>query len=542
MSASRAFVCAGVLALAACSGGQGVAPSAGLASGTVAFTFGTGAASAAVTRPAFLSPSASSVSIKVSGVPSPVVGDVSGTSPDCTGSGATRTCDIAVKAPLGTDTFTATLYTGPGATGQVLGVGTSSQSVSGGSFSITMTVDGSAGSIALSVATTTLTPGTPLTQPLTVTVKDAGGNVITGTYAKAITLTNSDTSGTFALSTTTVTSSTQIVTLAYNGGASVSTATIGATAPGVPTGSVLSASVALSSVFVEYATATAGAGPARMALGPDGAVWFMETGVNKIGRVATSGATSDFAVPTAGAVILSSNIANGPDGNLYFTEYGSSNVARITTAGAITEFPIPSGAVQPSGITSGPDGNVWFSEHGASQIGRLNLPGGSITEFVIPTASSDPSGIVAGPDGALWFGELTARKIGRVTTSGTFTEYPLPAGTGDPDGLAVGSDGAIWFTEENGAKIGRITTAGAITEFPITAPGSNPIGMAAGPDGNLYFADEGANALGRITTAGAITEFPMPTAASDNLGVAPGSDGNVWFSENAPSKVGKFVL
>src|SRR5947207_2382042 len=51
-------------------------------------------------------------------------------------------------------------------------------------------------------------------------------------------------------------------------------------------------------------------------------------------------------------------ITTGPDGNLWFTEHGifGNRIGRITTVGAITEFPVPTANAIPDGITAGPDG------------------------------------------------------------------------------------------------------------------------------------------------------------------------------------------
>jgi virginiamycin B lyase len=101
---------------------------------------------------------------------------------------------------------------------------------------------------------------------------------------------------------------------------------------------------------------------------------------------------------------------------MWFTEAEGNKIGRITTTGAITEFAIPTASSVPVGIVAGPDGNLWFTEHFGNKIGRITT-GGSITEFAIPTASSFPVGIVTGPDGNMWFTEAEGNKIGRITVA-----------------------------------------------------------------------------------------------------------------------------
>ena len=107
-------------------------------------------------------------------------------------------------------------------------------------------------------------------------------------------------------------------------------------------------------------------------------------------------------------------IAAGPDGNMWFTEALGNKIGRITTAGAITEFAVPTESSVPLGIVAGPDGNMWFAEHVGNNIGRVTTAG-AITEFAIPTAFSLPDVLAVGPDGNVWFTEPAGNKIGRIT-------------------------------------------------------------------------------------------------------------------------------
>lgn len=127
--------------------------------------------------------------------------------------------------------------------------------------------------------------------------------------------------------------------------------------------------------------------PYGVALGADGAVWFTEGPTNRIGRIATDGGISEFAVPTP--LSLPAYITSGQAHDLWFTEEFANKVARITTDGEITEFPIPSADSHPRGIATGSNGNFWFAESATNQIGRLT-PHGDFSEFLIPTADSPP--------------------------------------------------------------------------------------------------------------------------------------------------------
>jgi virginiamycin B lyase len=290
--------------------------------------------------------------------------------------------------------------------------------------------------------------------------------------------------------------------------------------------------------ITEFPIPTAASRPFAITAGPDGALWFTETGGNKIGRITTTGASTEFTIPTAGGGPV--GIAAGPDGALWFTEIGGNKIGRIATTGTITEFTVPTAGSELDSIAAGPDGALWFTEDVGNKIGRITTTG-TITEFTIPTAASGPEGIAAGPDGALWFAEVNVNKIGRITITGTITEFTVPTGDSHPFGITAGPDGALWFTEASGAQIGRITTTGSVAEFAIPTGNSIPSGITAGPDGALWFTEQ-VGKIGRITTTGTITEFMVPTAGGgEPAKIATGPDGALWFTEEMGNNIGRLV-
>ena len=238
-------------------------------------------------------------------------------------------------------------------------------------------------------------------------------------------------------------------------------------------------------------------------------------------RTLLSLTVTTFPIPLVG-LVQPDGITTGPDGNLWFAETGADRIGRMTPAGVLTEFPLPAVTAPPSAspsfsrgpklITAGPDGTLWFAGI-PGEVGRITTAG-VVTEFALPsipppsgsaagTASTPAmlSGITAGPDGAIWFTGIPG-EIGRMATSGVLTEFAVPdvppAGSapgvaGYPatlSAIAVGADGALWFTGVPG-EVGRITTAGVVTEFKVPdIYGSVQTleAITAGPDGALWFA------------------------------------------------------
>ncbi len=157
-------------------------------------------------------------------------------------------------------------------------------------------------------------------------------------------------------------------------------------------------------------------------------------------------------------------LAADGDGNVWYSRSGTNRVGRISTSGAITEFDLPSSDRQARAMTRGPDGNVWFLETSGdgsrSWIAR-STPLGQVTEFATPSPVGPGGQIAAGPDGNLWFtvpfvGEALLDRLGRVTPGGSITEFVTPTPRSGPAGITAGSDGNVWLTEWGIGKIGRV--------------------------------------------------------------------------------------
>lgn|GEM_PF-2579032 len=78
---------------------------------------------------------------------------------------------------------------------------------------------------------------------------------------------------------------------------------------------------------------------ADLTAGPDGAIWFADSGLNEIARLSTDGTVKHYPVPTANSGLF--GIATGCDGAIWFTERGANKIGRITTSGSIAEYAVP---------------------------------------------------------------------------------------------------------------------------------------------------------------------------------------------------------
>jgi virginiamycin B lyase len=275
-------------------------------------------------------------------------------------------------------------------------------------------------------------------------------------------------------------------------------------------------------------------------VGPDGALWFTDSGNGVIGRIATDG---NITMQTDIGFGVSNGITAGPDGALWFTVgTNPAHIGRITTGGDVTLLDDPGGSY-PHGITTGPDGALWYAESNGS-VGRITTSG-HVRHFQVSSSDASLEGIVTGPDGALWVTQNVvnnsrlSNQVIRVTTRGKVKSYTV--GTG-PFSICVGPDGALWFAEEGSQAIGRLTTRGAYTDYSLNDRYARPVGIAAGPDGALWFTDAGGpTAIGRMTMSGKIKRFQIPGDPSVEQ-ITPGPDAAMWFTAPGPPLVGRITI
>jgi streptogramin lyase len=294
--------------------------------------------------------------------------------------------------------------------------------------------------------------------------------------------------------------------------------------------------------ITEYTIPTPSSGASRIALGPDGRLWFTEYNANQIGAMTPDGVFSEYVVPTANSHPV--GIAAFTNSFLCYTEATTGKAGFIATYGTFAW----EGAVGgPTDVVLGSDGQVWGTEYGPSKLFKLSLDYGVVCDMPL-TVPAGPLGLVVGGDGYVWVTDYDGNKILRCSspcnnTAPFCVEYPIPTFASHPNSIALDLDRTIWFTELSGNKIGKIPwVAGAVTEYTIPTADSSPTGITAGPDGNVWFTEGATNKIGRITPEGVITEFPLPTANSAPAGIVLGPGGALYFTEYVGNKIGKFQV
>jgi sugar lactone lactonase YvrE len=282
-----------------------------------------------------------------------------------------------------------------------------------------------------------------------------------------------------------------------------------------------------------------------------------------IGSADGTGKSAEFAGPAG--------IAIGPDGNIYVVDTYSSRIRKITPSGVVTTIAGSSDGYadgmgteakfyRPKGIAISPNGTMYIADYANSKIRTISPSGvvstltGGAQGYVDGTLSearfNGPEGLELASDGTLYVVESFGNRVRKISTSGIVTtlagkSYPdgsTPGGRNDgtgleaefyqPIGIAISADGSLYVSDYSNSKIRKITAQGVVTTIsgspnaagyldgPIaTARFSNPVGLAVASDGTLFICDTMNDRIRTISPAGEVKTF---------AGIGPGNiDGDV---------------
>jgi sugar lactone lactonase YvrE len=220
-----------------------------------------------------------------------------------------------------------------------------------------------------------------------------------------------------------------------------------------------------------------------------------------------------------------SAVAYGPDGTLYVVDGGNDRIRTISPDGIIetfagdgmqgfngdgmdrlaTRFSFPLGTSEDADVggalTFGPDGNLYVADYQNHRIRMIDMSGGATDGIVTTVAGSylPPSDLTAFPP-----------------EEGTFSGdggLAIDATLNFPRDMAFGPDGNLYISDHDNDRIRKVDmTTGIITTIagngvrafggdqgPATEASLNqPSGIAFGPDGDLYVADQWNHVIRKI--------------------------------------------
>lgn len=223
--------------------------------------------------------------------------------------------------------------------------------------------------------------------------------------------------------------------------------------------------------------------PIGLSAAADGSAWYTDTGARGVSRMAPSGAIESFALDTP--IVRLGRLAVAPDGAVWFAEATGYSITRLKD-GKVTRHVFESPRGDPYGVAVAPDGIVWATLKSGNELLRIT-PDGDMNVFEAPRQAAMPSDVTIGADGSVWFIESRENRIANFK-NGQFEEFNVEGPSPVLSGLTAAPGGDLWFGLLRSGALGRLRN-GHIETFKLPREGARPASLAVDSDGNVWYAD-----------------------------------------------------
>src|SRR3989449_7007699 len=199
----------------------------------------------------------------------------------------------------------------------------------------------------------------------------------------------------------------------------------------------------------------AGSPPHDGGRAPDGGVGYVAQRMGELGWLAPT--TGQIRRIKLGDRSRPHGVIVGPDGAPWITDGGLNAIVRVDPATEkVSIYPLPPGreGANLNTATFGMGGVLWFT--GQSGVyGRLDPKVGKVEVFDAPKGPG-PYGIAAAPDGTVYYASLAGSYIARldpITGAAAVIEPPTP--NQGARRVWADSKGNVWVSEWNAGQVGR---------------------------------------------------------------------------------------
>lgn len=245
-----------------------------------------------------------------------------------------------------------------------------------------------------------------------------------------------------------------------------------------------------------------GSAPHGVIVGPDGAPWITDGGLNAIVRVdPATDAVQTFPLPGGfGSANLNTATFDGR-GNLWFTGQNGLYGRLVVATGMVRTFDAPRGR-GPYGICATPGGEVYYVSLAGSHLAKIDLESGNATVIEPPTPNQGARRVWSDSRGRLWISEWNS---GQVSVYDPATQgwraWKLPGRAPQAYAVYVDERDIVWLTDFPNNAIVRFDPATeAFQPFPLPSPQAN-VRQLLGRPGEVWGAESRVDKLVVIRTA-----------------------------------------
>jgi virginiamycin B lyase len=239
-------------------------------------------------------------------------------------------------------------------------------------------------------------------------------------------------------------------------------------------------------------------------VGPDGAPWITDGGLNAIVRVdPATEEVQTFPLPAGGGNANLNTATFDGQGVLWFTGQGGLYGRLDPQVGQVEVFEAPGGR-GPYGITTTPAGEVYYASLAGSHIAQIDLETGSANVLNPPTAGQGARRVWSDSQGRIWVSEWNAGQLGRYDpATGQWAEWRLPGDNPQAYAVYVDDQDQVWLSDFGANALVRFDPVSeAFESFPLPSPQAN-VRQILGRPGEVWGAESGVDKL-VVIRAGAI--------------------------------------
>lgn len=249
---------------------------------------------------------------------------------------------------------------------------------------------------------------------------------------------------------------------------------------------------------VEEVALGAGSAPHGVIVGPDGAAWITDSGLNAIVRYdPQSRAVQKWPLPADAANANLNTLTFDRQGRVWFTGQAGYYGRLAVASGELKVWKAQRGR-GPYGIATTPNGDVYYASLAGSHIARIDVDSGEATVIEPPTARQGARRVWSDSRGNVWVSYWNTGQVGRYDpVSRSWKEWKLP---GDARAYAVWVDerDKVWLTEWTSNALVRFDPQSeTFASYPSTRGGAT-VRQLLGRGGEVWGAESGNDRLVRI--------------------------------------------
>ena len=170
-----------------------------------------------------------------------------------------------------------------------------------------------------------------------------------------------------------------------------------------------------------------GSAPHGVIIGPDGAPWITDGGLNAIVRVdPRTKQVRKWPLPTESTNANLNTAAFDGAGRIWFTGQSGWYGRLDPTTGEMQVWKAPRGR-GPYGITATPSGEIYYASLAGNYIARIDTASGIATVIEPPTAQQGARRLASDKQGRIWVSCWNSGQVSRYDpSSGSWREWTLP--------------------------------------------------------------------------------------------------------------------